>query len=80
MVSKKSFNITKTVPILIYGAMKTGENLSNAFVNSGYNIRGFIDKRADELDGSLNLPVYTLDSAPDVVESVVIVSTKNIIQ
>jgi len=78
MASKKNFSITKTVPILIYGAMKTGEVLSNVFVNSGYNVRGFIDKRADELDGSLNLPVYTLDNAPDIVDSVIILSTKNV--
>ena len=44
-----NYQITKLTPIILYGAAAVGRLFYRIFMQMGYNILGFIDKRYDEI-------------------------------
>lgn len=77
---KNKFKINKKSKLLIYGAVANGQKLCNIFVNEGYTVIGFIDKRAHEIKQTLGLPVWTVENIPISEEVVVIITIKNVFE
>lgn len=77
---REVFKIDKNSKILIYGAVANGQKICNAFKGEGYNIVGFIDKRACEIKQVFGLPIWTLENIPKFKEVVVIITIKNVFE
>ena len=77
-IRNQSFEIKKETPIVIYGASYIGSVTGKELQKKKYNVVGFIDKRAEEIEVCLGLPVYGLaDLKTNLTEDVVIfVGTK----
>ena len=54
--------------ILIYGAASYGKRIYKRFIANGYEVAGFIDKRADEIREFMGVKVINLESSLDVYE------------
>lgn len=75
--------ISKDTDIIIYGAAGNGMRGYHSLAGlNGYNVVGFIDKRADEIQTQYGLPVWSLDGdIPfDKKECVVCVCIKNVFE
>lgn len=59
-----SFRINKKTPIVLYGVSPYRTNIFFKMKNCGYNVIAYFDVRADELNGTLDGPVYTIENAP----------------
>ena len=80
----KEFLINKDSKIIIYGAATTGAILYHNLKKSGYKIIAFIDKRADEIDSYLELPVWNLRQSEEYFRTyddvIVIIAIKNVFE
>lgn len=71
---------TKTT-ILVYGAAFMGTVISTTFQESGYSIKAYIDKRADEIESLNGKPVYSINEAItkyDPNTTVIFIAVKNV--
>ncbi len=70
--------------LLIYGAASLGHILFEKLRKiEDYNILGFIDKRAYEINDFMSLPVYTMEKAWNLYKNldvVVVISIKNVFE
>ncbi len=62
------FAITAETPIVLYGVSDFFSDIIAHILSSGYNVVAYLDIRAKQLQGTLSLPVYTIESAPFTVE------------
>lgn len=80
----KEFLIDKDSKFIIYGAATTGAILYHNLKESGYKIIAFVDKRADEIDSYLELPVWNLRQAEKYFgtcdDVIVIIAIKNVFE
>lgn len=75
------FVFNKHSRIVLYGAATIGILLYERLSYGGFNIIGFIDKRADELKDHNGKPVYAISDEIDCKEDViVIVAVKNVFE
>ncbi len=77
--NEELLRITKETAIFIYGAGHGGLICYNSLVENGYSVKGFIDRRADEIGTFQNHPVWTIKTVPSqiVKDSLVVVSVAN---
>lgn len=78
-----NYVLQKGDPILLYGAATTGAILYNNLTANGFVIHGFIDQRADEIDGYYDLPVWDMEAAGHYAaehEAAVVVAIKNVFE
>lgn len=75
-----SFEFNKKTPIILYGAAAIGNIMYNVLFSQGYNVKGFIDKRADEITDYLNLPVWKIEDNSLDRNDIVIISVKNVFE
>lgn len=78
-----SFLFNKDSKIILYGAASIGILLYRKLNQRGYNIIGFVDKRAEEIQELYGLPVWALDTVPNIYsndEVVFFVSIKNVFE
>ena len=78
------FVFDKHAEIWLYGAATTGVLTYNHLKAEGYNVLGFIDKRADEISELCGLEVYSINNLLANVKSlddvVVILTIKNVFE
>lgn len=80
---EKQMRIDKKTPIIIYGAAGNGMRGYHSLKHvNGYNIIGFIDKRAQEIGMQYNLPVWLPNAEIPVEknECVVCICIKNVFE
>lgn len=79
----KTFEL-KGKKVIFYGAASIGTIMLPQFRNAGFDVIGFIDKRAKEMPSFMHRPVYSIDDrALDSMLSddfVVIISVKNVFE
>lgn len=80
----KTFQFNKTSRIWLYGAATTGV-LTNSYLNKyGYEIEGFIDKRAEEIKTLCNKKVLSLgelaSANEDLGNIIVLIAVKNVFE
>lgn len=67
--------------ILIYGAASYGKRIYERFMENGYEVAGFVDKRADEVTEFMGLKVINPESSLDAYEDAVLfVAVKNVFE
>ena len=76
----KSFTFNKENPIILYGAAAIGNIIYNNLHSQGYNIKGFIDKRASELTDYLGLPVWNINNNSLNTQNIIIIAVKNVFE
>lgn len=79
----EKFALDKNIKILIYGAAAGGTLLFQKLQQNGYQIVGFVDKRAKEITCLCGLPVYCIEqikSLNNYEEMIVIISVKNVFE
>lgn len=76
----KTFDFCKEASILLYGAAAIGNIMYNTLSSQGYNVNGFVDKRADEITNYLGYPVWKIEEKSLDRNSIVIVSVKNVFE
>lgn len=77
----KQFEIEKTTEILLYGAATMGTLYGRKLLKEGFNVVGFLDKRADEITSLIDLPVYSVRN--DIIDKenvVVLLAVKNVFE
>ena len=64
----------------IYGASYIGTVTGKALLAKGFKIKGYIDKRADEIKSCLGISVYSLDEMEEKqdIDAVIFVAVKNV--
>lgn len=81
---KNNFEINKNAKFLIYGAATTGGIIYENLIKSGYYVKGFIDKRADEIDSYYALPVWNINELNDELKekenTIIILAIKNVFE
>lgn len=79
----KQFFINKKAKIFIYGAAAGGTILYGKMHDHGYDIKGFIDNRAEEIKELHSLPVYHVTHLREIAcieEIVVVIAVKNVFE
>lgn len=66
---KDIFFLNRSQKLVIYGASPNGVYYAKFFINNGFKVEYFIDKKALDFEGSVqvnndSIPVYTLEQAP----------------
>lgn len=82
-MSFEQFSVNKTKKIFIYGAAAGGTILYQRMKANGYQVIGFIDKRAEEIRNLCGLPVYTAEQLCMKYASrqfIVIIAVKNVFE
>lgn len=78
----QKFYLDKTKEYLIYGAGGGGLKLIPVFERKGYNLKGFIDKRAGTLGDIQGYAVWSLNSLKELADEaeniIVVITTKNV--
>lgn len=78
------FNLNTNSKIVFYGYSLHRHNLLSDMKSKGYHVIAYFDKRADELNGILEIPVYTIENAPftkqEKFEMCVFICLQNAIQ
>lgn len=80
----KEYQIDKDSQVILYGAATTGAILYRCFMEHGYQVVAFIDKRADETESYYGLPVISLQEAEkwfsQIPEAIVVIAVKNVFE
>lgn len=77
----EAYHITKETPILFYGAAAIGKLMFDKFSDKGFTIVGFCDKRADEIQTYMDLPVWELGKIPySASDLVIVIAVKNVFE
>lgn len=67
--------------ILIYGAASYGKRIYERFIRQGYEVAGFIDKRADEISEFMGLKVLNPESDLGAYEDAILfIAVKNVFE
>ena len=67
--------------LILYGASSIGRLAKQTVEELGYNVVGFIDKRADEISSYMGLPVWKLEDVPtECKDAAIFVSVKNVFE
>lgn len=74
------YSFNKSTPIILYGAAAIGQIMYHVLSAQNYNLSGFIDKRASEMESYCNLPVWDISNKFLNLNSIVIVSVKNVFE
>ena len=83
MDKNKECLFTKNTEIILYGAASIGILVYRIFIDNGFNVIGFVDKRANEIHELYGLPVWTIDEIPETIRKkdiVFFVSIKNVFE
>ena len=81
MKSCELFELNRKSRILLYGAASIGGILFKKLSDEGFNVVGFIDKRAEEIKHYYNRPVYTIFEGPaNKQECIVLIAVKNVFE
>lgn len=74
-----TFALTTRTPVFLYGAASVGKIIYQR--NPALHVCGFIDKRADEIQEFMGLPVYSLKQMTKLDrEAVLVISVKNVFE
>lgn len=80
----EKYQIDRNSQIILYGAATTGAILYRNFVEQGYRVTAFIDKRADEVDSYYGLPVISLQEVErgfkTISKAIVVIAVKNVFE
>lgn len=80
----QTFLFSKESKIILYGAASIGHIMFLGLSEAGYQVIGFIDKRAEEIKEYLGRPVWLLTDVPGDIknnpDTVVFVSVKNVFE
>lgn len=80
----EKYQIDRNFQVILYGAATTGAIIYRCFVEHGYHVTAFIDKRADEVDEYYGLPVINMQEAEKyftgMPETVAVVAVKNVFE
>ncbi len=77
------FHFTQDTPVWLYGAASIGHIMNERLMSAGYDVRGFIDKRGDEISEFCGLPVFSLDEVrlnQGILNGIVFVAVKNVFE
>lgn len=74
------FDFRSGTKVLIYGAVSRGRLLNKLLSSAGFNVIGFIDKRAHELSEVDNKPVVSITDAAKIDDIIVVISVKNVFE
>lgn len=72
------FSVSKQNTFFLYGAATIGTIISDGLMAAGYKVKGFIDRRADEIISIHHLPVYAPNDTEIPRDAVIIVAVKNV--
>lgn len=78
---EKTFSITENTHLVLYGAATMGTLYFKKFRSWNLSVTAFIDKRSDELEDFMGLPVFPIDNDElDKKNIVVILAVKNVFE
>lgn len=60
-IDKQYYKVTLKTPILLYGYTKKAQDIARWLVQKSYNVKGFIDVRAEQIISDEIFPVYSPD-------------------
>lgn len=81
--SSRSFKISSDTPIIIYGAAAAGiRGYHSLKTINNYNVIGFFDKRAFEIDKQCGLPVWAPETKPPLKKEdlLIVICVKNVFE
>lgn len=79
-INGAEFNFKNAKEVYIYGASYIGSVTGKALLKKGMSLRGFIDKRAEDIKECIGLPVYDMEGLKSVAstQAVIFVAVKNV--
>lgn len=76
-----TFVFDRESKVYIYGAATIGGTILKTLLNSGVSVKGFLDKRAQEIESYYDFPVYDItDEITDKNDAIVIIAVKNVFE
>lgn len=80
----KRYAINRNSKIVIYGAATTGAIIYSAFIQNGFDVIAFVDKRADEIESYHDRPVLNLEQAGKLfdknIDIIAVIGIKNVFE
>lgn len=75
-----SFKFDKESPVILYGAATIGCMMDDYLTGFGYQIKGFMDLRAEEVGAVHEKPVFSLDDESLSRDYVIVLAVKNVFE